>query len=74
MQTFAAIMPADVAARPRIMQERRALLERRYDLGPQLNPAAMMTRGKPLPVGPTAQLAHGMRWENFAAMTPTEIR
>ena len=33
-----------------------------------------MTRGKPLAVGPTAQLAEGMTWEQLAAMSPADIK
>ena len=33
-----------------------------------------MTRGKPIPVGPTARLPEGMTWEKLAAMSPDEIR
>ena len=50
------------------------LLESRYILQPKLDPSAKMSRGKPLPVGPTARLSRGMAWETLAAMTPDAIR
>jgi cytochrome c peroxidase len=50
------------------------LLERRYDLEPKLDPEAKMSRGKPMPVGPTARLARGLTWGALAGMTPAEIR
>jgi cytochrome c peroxidase len=33
-----------------------------------------MTRGKPLPVGPTARLAEGLDWDALAALKPEEVR
>ena len=33
-----------------------------------------MTRGKPIPVGPTAKLPEGMTWDKLAGMSPDEIR
>jgi cytochrome c peroxidase len=74
METFEAIMKADVAAKPKVMADQRTLLERRYILEPKLDPEAKMSRGKPLPVGPTARLSEGMTWERLAAMTPEQIR
>ncbi len=74
MQTFDEIMRADVAAKPKVMQTQRGLLESRYDLTPRFHPEARMTRGKPVPVGPTARLARGVSWESLGAMAPEEIR
>jgi cytochrome c peroxidase len=33
-----------------------------------------MSRGKPVPIGPTARLADGMTWEKLAEMRPNEIK
>jgi cytochrome c peroxidase len=74
MQTFEEIMRMDVADREKVMAAQRRLLESRYDLTPKLDPAAKMSRGKPLPVGPTARLKQGLNWERLAAMTPAQIR
>jgi len=73
-QTFQEIYEADVAARPKLKAAQLALLASRYDLTPRLDPEATMTRGKPLPVGPTARLADDLTWEKLAAMSPDEIR
>jgi cytochrome c peroxidase len=43
-------------------------------LEPKLDPQATMSRGKPLPVGPTARLPQGMDWDTLAAMSPDDIR
>jgi len=74
MQTFAEIMAADVVLKPKVTAAQRALLERRYDLAPKLDPDVKMTRGKPLAVGPTARLAEGLDWAKLAAMSPAAIR
>jgi cytochrome c peroxidase len=74
METFEEHMKADVAARPGVMAAQRRLLESRYDLTPRLDPTARMSRGKPLPVGPTARLRGGLDWAKLAAMTPDQIR
>ena len=52
-------MKQDVADKPKVMAAQRKLLESRYNLTPQLDPEAKMSRGKPLPVGPTARLTDG---------------
>ncbi|MCK0511264.1 cytochrome B6 [Aromatoleum buckelii] len=74
MQTFEETMRADVAARAEVMQTQRGLLASRYDLTPRLDPEARMSRGKPLPVGPTARLARGVDWDALAEMPPEQIR
>jgi hypothetical protein len=56
------------------MAAQRQLLESRYILQPRLDPEAKMSRGKPLPVGPTARLANGLSWESLAGMSPEEVR
>jgi cytochrome c peroxidase len=68
------IMKALVAAKPKVMAAHRAVLAQRYTLEPKLDPSATMSRGKPLPVGPTARLANGMTWERLATMTPDQIK
>jgi cytochrome c peroxidase len=74
METFEEDMKADVAAKPQVMAAQRKLLEARYVLEPKLDPEATMSRGKPLPVGPTARLAGGLTWEKLAEMSAAEIR
>ena len=72
--TFEDIYRAGVAGKPKVMATQRQLLESRYHLEPKLDPVAKMSRGKPLPVGPTARLPEGMDWEALAAMSPAEVR
>ena len=72
MQTFEEIMKADVADKPKVMAAQQQLLERRYNLTPKLDTSVTMTRGKPLPVGPTARLGSGVTWESLAGASGGE--
>jgi cytochrome c peroxidase len=74
MQTAQEIMQADIAAKPKVMADHRRLLESRYDLTPRTEPDARMSRGKPVPVGPTARLPQGIDWDALAAMAAGEIK
>jgi cytochrome c peroxidase len=74
MQTLAEIMQADKAAKAEVMANQKRLLETRYILEPKFHPEAKMSRGKPVPVGPTARLKEGTKWEDLAAMKPEEMR
>jgi cytochrome c peroxidase len=74
MQTFEETMKADVAAKAGAMQTQRQLLALRYNLEPKLDPKVKMTRGKPVPIGPTAKLREGATWEDLAAMDAADIR
>jgi cytochrome c peroxidase len=62
------------AARVGVMKKQMDLLAERYDLSVRVNSEVTMSRGKPIPVGPTARLAPGATWDTLAAMTPDEIR
>ncbi len=74
METFEEDMKADVAAKPKVMDQQRKLLESRFDLKPKLDPKVTMSRGKPLVVGPTARLGAGDSWESLAAASPAGIK
>jgi cytochrome c peroxidase len=74
MQTFEETMKADVEAKPKVMADQRKLLETRYILEPKLDPEAKMSRGKPLPVGPTARLAEGVTFDGLAQMAPEDVK
>ena len=73
-EPFDVVMRRDKAARGRIMAAARKLLEDRYDLTRRVDPNVKMTRGKPIPVGPTARLKKGVTWEQLGHMSPDEIR
>jgi cytochrome c peroxidase len=72
--TLEEVMSKSVADKPNVMGAQRRLLESRYNLQPKLDPDARMSRGKPLPVGPTVRLARGMTWERLAQLQPEEIK
>jgi cytochrome c peroxidase len=57
-----------------IMSRQMALLNERYDLSTRVSSDVKMSRGKPIPVGPTARLASGLTWEALGNMSPEEIR
>ncbi len=65
---------AEDKAKPKVMEAQKRLLEKRYDLTPKFDPEAKMSRGKPLPVGPTARLAAGTTWEDLAKLKPEQIK
>jgi hypothetical protein len=74
MQTFEEIMQTDVAQKGPVMATQRQLLERRYNLTPRVDAQVTMSRGKPVPLGPSAKLPQGVNWEQLASMTPGDIR
>jgi cytochrome c peroxidase len=73
-EPFEVVLARDRAARPRVMAAARKLLEDRYDLARRVDANVRMTRGKPIPVGPTGRLPRGVTWEQLGAMSPEEIR
>jgi cytochrome c peroxidase len=68
------IVKKETANRAAVMLAQRQLLEKRYNLQPRTDPMVKMSRGKPIPVGPTARLPQGMTWDQIAALRPDEIR
>jgi cytochrome c peroxidase len=74
MQSPEEIVQQDIADKPKVMEAQRKLLESRYNLTPRLDATAKMSRGKPLPVGPTARLKEGATWERLGNMSPEQLR
>jgi cytochrome c peroxidase len=72
--TLEEVMQKESAARPQVKAAQQTLLEERYNLEPKLDPEAKMSRGKPLPVGPTARLKNGMTWAQLGEMSPKDIK
>lgn len=73
-EPFEVVLKRDKAAKARVMAAARKLLEERYDLARRVDSKVTMTRGKPIPVGPTARLKKGVTWEQLGRMSPEEIR
>lgn len=73
-EPFEVVRARDKAAKARVMAAHQRLLDERYDLRRRVDDSVRMTRGKPIPVGPTARLKRGVTWEQLGRMTPAEIR
>ena len=73
-EPFEVVRARDKAAKARVMADHLKLLEGRYDLRRHVDDSVRMTRGKPIPVGPTAILKNGLTWEQLGRMSPDEIR
>lgn len=73
-ESFKKMMADDLANKDKIMARQKKLLEARYDLSAKTDAKVTMSRGKPIPVGPTAKLLNGMTWEKLAQLSPEEIR
>ena len=73
-KSFDDVMKKLSAAKPKQMQEARALLEQRYDLSNRPARGAAMTRGKVVQGGVRVKLPANTTWESLAALSPDEIR
>ena len=73
-ETFQDRVARDKADKPAVAARQKELLESRYDLAVKPDPAARMSRGKPVQVGPATKLPQGQTWETLTAMAPGEMR
>lgn len=73
-EPFDVVRARDKAAKAGVAAAHQRLLEERYDLGRRVDENVRMTRGKPIPVGPTAKLKGGLTWDRLGQMTPEQIR
>lgn len=73
-EPFDVVRARDKAAKASVAAAHQRLLEERYDLGRRVDENVRMTRGKPIPVGPTAKLKGGLTWDRIGQMTPAQIR
>ena len=73
-EPFDVVMRRDKANKPQVMATAKRLLEERYDLTRRVDSNTKMTRGKPVPMGPTARLKGGVTWEQLGRMSPDEIK
>jgi cytochrome c peroxidase len=72
--SFDAIFARGTAAKPKVMEKQRALLQDRYDLAIRAAQGVSMTRGKPVQAGVRVKLPAGVSWEQLAAMPAAEVR
>jgi cytochrome c peroxidase len=68
------LMRHAIAAKPGVMTAQQQLLAQRYVLEPRLDSAVKMSRGKSVPVGPTARLQGGLTWDRLAALSADQIK
>lgn len=73
-EPFDVVRARDKAAKSRVMAAHLKLLADRYDLKRRVDDGVRMTRGKPIPVGPTARLKRGVTWDQLGRMPSDEIR
>ncbi|MDT4951937.1 MAG: hypothetical protein QOJ02_75 [Acidobacteriota bacterium] len=73
-EPFDVVRARDKANKVGVMAAHQRLLEERYNLRRRVDDNVRMTRGKPIPVGPTARLKNGVTWGQFGRMSPDEIR
>ena len=73
-EPFDVVRARDKAAKAGVMAAHQRLLEERYDLSRRVDDSVKMTRGKPIPVGPTAKLKGGMTWEQLGRLSPAAIK
>lgn len=72
-ETFDQMMARLKREKPALMRRHLEYLNSRYDLSKRTTNEVTMSRGKPLPVGPTAKLK-GVTWEQLGELTPEQIR
>ncbi|MGD9852818.1 MAG: cytochrome B6 [Nitrospirales bacterium] len=73
-EPFDTVLERESQQRPSVQELQQQLLQQRYNLTPRFVDGETMTRGKPIPQGPTARLPAGLTWDQFANMTPEEIK
>jgi cytochrome c peroxidase len=72
--TFKEVFDKETAAKGTVMATQQKLLAARYELAPKFDQNNTMSRGKAIPVGPTAKLKSGVTWEMFQRLTPRDIK
>jgi cytochrome c peroxidase len=73
-EPFDVVRARDKANKAGVMAAHQRLIEERYDLRRRVDENVRMTRGKPIPVGPTAKLKRNLTWDQLGRMTPDAIR
>ncbi|HYC77282.1 MAG TPA: cytochrome B6 [Planctomycetota bacterium] len=73
MTTFEEIRDAESAAKAGVTDAQRRFLESRFDLTPRFHDGVTMSRGKPVPKGPTARVREGT-FDDLAGREPSAIR
>jgi len=72
-ETFDQIKASRMAVKSERSKLQKELLNSRYNLSTKTATEAVMSGGKPLPIGPTAKLK-GTSWNELDKMTPKQIK
>ncbi len=73
-ESFETTMKKDKKNKAKLMKKHQKLLKERYILSEKVDPKAKMSGGKPIPVGPTARLKKGIKWDALAKMSAQQIK
>jgi len=73
-KAFATTLERLKAAKGKVMQRQKDLLEERYDLAEHPAEGVTMTGGKRIQEGVRVKLPEGVTWARLAAMSPAEIQ
>ncbi len=73
-ESFESFMDRMIRQRPKVDAAQKSLLESHFDLKCKADPEHTMSRGKPLPLGPTARLREVKSFEELAQLSPEEIK
>jgi cytochrome c peroxidase len=73
-ESFTATLARMKAAKRDVLKKQADLLAARYDLANRPAKGVTMSRGKPVQEGVRVKLPGGVKWEQLASLTPTEIR
>lgn len=73
-ETFQSIYRRMTGQKRDVEARHSTLLNERYDLSKRLSPDAKTSRGKALPIGPTAKLPAGYTWESLSGLSSEEIK
>lgn len=74
MQPPEEIVKKESEARDEVMAAHRKFLESRYNFDVELDRETTMSRGKPIPIGPTARLPENVTFASLGEMSSKEIR
>jgi cytochrome c peroxidase len=73
-EPFEKVRDRERKQRDQISTQQRRLLEQRYDLTRRVASGVTMSRGKPIPMGPTAKLKERLTFDGLSKMSPEEIK
>lgn len=73
-KSFDEVLKQDIADKPKVMADQKALLEKRYDLSDKPSKVQMSGGQKAVQEGVRAKLQSSVTWDKLGSMTPEEIK